>query len=211
MKIKVGIADDHQIVVTGLQKMIQDNNSLVLCSVAQNGRTLLDNLRKQQPDVLLLDIQMPDQQGDELTRIISKQYPKIKILVLTNMDQIFYVRHLIKNGATGYLLKSTDSDTLFEAITAVYRGEQYIDKSLQQQIDAELLDLDKAQGIPTLTRREQEILELIADELTSAAIAKKLFITLSTVENHRINLFLKLGVKNAVGLVKKGKQLGLIK
>ena len=172
MKIKVGIADDHQIVVTGLQKMIQDNNSLVLCSVAQNGRTLLDNLRKQQPDVLLLDIQMPDQQGDELTRIISKQYPKIKILVLTNMDQIFYVRHLIKNGATGYLLKSTDSDTLFEAITAVYRGEQYIDKSLQQQIDAELLDLDKAQGIPTLTRREQEILELIADELTSAAIAK---------------------------------------
>lgn len=211
MKIKVGIADDHQIVVTGLQQMIQDNRSLVLCGVALNGRTLLDNLRKQQPDVLLLDIQMPDQQGDELTRIISKQYPNIKILVLTNMDQVFYVRHLIKNGATGYLLKSTDGDTLFEAIAAVFRGEQYIDKSLQQQIDSELLDLDKAQGIATLTRREQEILELIADELTSAAIAKKLFITLSTVENHRINLFLKLGVKNAVGLVKKGKQLGLIK
>jgi len=209
--IKVSIADDHPIVLNGLQNILKDFRTLEITGVFRNGKELLNGLRRQQPDVLLLDINMPDLQGDELTKIISSNYPQVKVLVLTNIDQIFFVRHLFKNGACGYLLKNAESDTLYEAIKAVYMGIRYIDPALKEKIGQEMFDEAGAPAIPTLTRREQEILELIAEELTSHQIAQKLFITLSTVENHRLNLFLKLGVKNVAGLVRKSVQLGLIK
>lgn len=211
MKIKVAIADDHPIVISGLEKLLDNHPLVTLIHSSKNGNALLNKLKLNTPDVLLLDIQMPGMQGDELAKIISAQFPLIAILVLTNMDQPFHVRNMFKNGAKGYLLKSADQYTLVEAIDTVYKGNQYIDISLRDQMLYEMLDIGKTSNIPTLTKRELEILELIAAEMTSPQIAKKLFISLSTVENHRLNLFFKLNVKNAVGLVRKGVQMGLIK
>jgi DNA-binding NarL/FixJ family response regulator len=212
MKIKVSIADDHPIVLSGLEKMLKEHPLLELCGAFRSGDALLQGLQLVQPDVLLLDIQMPGKQGDELARIISETYPQIALLVLTNMDQAFHVRNMFMHGARGYLLKNADQYVLVEAIETVNRGRQYIDASLREQMLYEMLDTKHTHtSIPTLTKREQEVLELIAEEMTSQQIAKELYISLSTVENHRLNLFFKLGVKNAVGLIRKAIQFGLIK
>lgn len=211
MKIKVSIADDHYIVTNGIATMLKDHPLVELVNVAQNGKMLLQQLREQQPDVLLLDIHLPDIQGDELAKIITEQYPAVAILVLTNMDQVFYVRNMFMNGVKGYLLKSANTPTLLEAIETVSRGNQYIDAAMRDQMAYELLDTRKAQYKPMLTKKEQKILELIAEEMTNSEISKALFISVSTVETHRLNLFFKLGVKNSAGLIRKAIQMGFIK
>ncbi len=211
MKIKVSIADDHPIVIQGIEKMLDNHPLIELIHTSKNGESLLRNLKTALPDVLLLDIQMPGQQGDELAAYVTQHYPEIRIMVLTNMDHPFHVRNMFKHGVKGYLLKSADKYELAEAIDSIYKGSNYIDRLLRDQLLYEVLDNKKAHNIPTITKREKEILDMIASEMTSPQIAKKLFISLSTVENHRSNLFLKLGVKNVVGLISKAAQLGLIK
>lgn len=211
MKIKLAIADDHPIVMNGLEKMLQYHSLIELAFTAPNGTRLLEQLGKEQPDVLLLDIQMPGMQGDELCKIIAEQYPAVAILILTNMDQTFHVRNMFMNGARGYLLKSASEMTLVDAITTVSRGQQYIDENLRERMAYELADSRRAKIKSMLTKREQKILELIAEEKTNEEIAKELFLSRSTVENHRLNLFFKLEVKNAAGLVRKAIQLGFIR
>lgn len=212
MSIRITIADDHHVVVEGLQRMLEGQPKVTICDVCMNGNALMESLAKQQPDVLLLDIQMPGTQGDELAKIITEQYPQVTILTLTNLNQTFHVRNMFLNGAKGYLLKSADQFTLLEAIETVHKGNQFVDPSLREQMLSEMLEnRAKAHSVPVLTQREKEILELIASEYTSAQIGKKLFLSLSTVENHRINIFFKLGVKNVAGLVRKAIQLGIIK
>lgn len=204
------MVDDHLIVANGIATMLKDHPLIELINISKTGTELLKNLKKTQPDVLLLDIQIPDIQGDELAKIVVKEYPKIAIIVLTNMDQVFYVRNMFMNGVKGYLLKSTNTESLVEAITTVNRGNQYIDSAMREQMAYELLDTRKAQTKPMLTKREQKILELIAAELTNTEIASELFVSISTIETHRLNLFFKLGVKNSAGLVMKAIQLGLL-
>ena len=212
MKIKVMIADDHPVVAQGIQRMLEAHGDIEVCGVFRSGELLLKHIQHQQPDVLLLDIQMPGKQGDELAQIIAQSWPGISILALTNLNQPFHVRNMLHSGAKGYLLKSAEQEVLVEAIRAVFEGKQYIDDSMKEQMFQEMLETRaKNNAIPALTQREQEILELIASEYTSQEIAKKLFISLSTVENHRLNILFKLGVKNAAGLVRKAIQLGLIK
>lgn len=210
-KLKLSIADDHPIVINGLEKILKGHSLIDLIYTANEGASLLEKLKQQQPDVLLLDIQMPGLQGDELCKIISDLYPAVAILILTNMNLTFHVRNLFMNGAKGYLLKSTSESVLVEAITAVSRGQQYIDVSLREQMAYEMTDSRRAKIKSMLTKREQKILEMIAEEKTNEDISKELFLSRSTVENHRINLFFKLEVKNAAGLVRKAIQLGLIK
>jgi DNA-binding NarL/FixJ family response regulator len=212
MSITVTIADDHRVVAEGLQRMLEGQPKITIYDVCMNGNQLMLSLEKRLPDVLLLDIQMPGTQGDELAKIITEKYPQVTILTLTNLNQSFHVRNMFLNGARGYLLKSADQFMLIEAIETVHMGNQYIDPSLREQMLHDMLDeRAKANSIPVLTQREKEILELIASEYTSAQIGKKLFLSLSTVENHRINIFFKLGVKNVAGLVRKAIQLGIIR
>lgn len=211
MKISVGIADDHPIVTNGIATMLKGHPLIELCSVSKNGAELMKSLSLKQPQVILLDIQLPDTPGDELAPRIMKHYPGIAILVLTNMNQTFYVRSMFSSGVKGYLLKSADKETLIDAIEKVSRGEQYIDASLKEQMAYEMLDLRRVHDKPILTKREQQILELVANEKTTAEIAGELTLSISTVENHRLNLFFKFSVKNAAGLVRKAIQLGFIK
>ncbi len=210
MKIKVAIADDHQIVLSGIEKLLTDHEHIELIYTASGGKELLQSMQMQQPDILLLDIQMPGMSGNELVRIITADFPAVQVLALTNMDQAFHVRNMFRNGAKGYLLKSADKFILTEAILAVYEGRQYIDAALKDQLLFEALDEKKSGKNTTLTKREQQVLELIAKGKTSPEIARELNLSTSTIENHRLNLFFKLGVKNMIALLNKARQLGLI-
>lgn len=212
MKISVTLTDDHPVVINGIQKMLAEYDHIVICDTCRNEETLMASLSVRQPDVLLLDIQMKGKQGDELALMVSGLYPQIAILALTNLDQTFHVRNMFLNGAKGYILKTTEPYDLIHAIETVHKGIQYIDVSLREQMLQDMLETRAVKNnIPALTKRETEILGLIANEMTSPEIAKKLFVSLSAVENHRLNLLFKLNVKNAVGLVKKAIHLGLIK
>jgi DNA-binding NarL/FixJ family response regulator len=193
--------------------MLLEYPQLELLAACRNEHELLQALEGGQPDVLLLDVQMQGKQGDELAAIVSQKYPDIAILVLSNLDQAFHVRNMFMSGAKGYVLKTAEPDCLMEAIETVYNGEQYLDPALKNRMLSDLVLDTRAteHAIPALTVREKEILELIAEEMTSQEIANKLFISLSAVENHRLNLLFKLNVKNAVGLVRKAIQLGMIR
>jgi DNA-binding NarL/FixJ family response regulator len=211
MKIKIVIVDDHNVVVSGLQNMLRDHAHIQVISTYNSGSELLEGLKKQQPDVLLLDIQLPDITGDELTSTVTAQYPDIGILIMTGFDTTYHVKNLLQKGAQGYLLKNTAEATLIEAIEAVAAGSQFIDPSLREQLLQDLLKNKKqVSGKPVLSRREKDVLTLIMEEYTSQEIADKLFLSLRTVENYRINLLQKLHVKNTAGLVKVAIQMGLL-
>jgi DNA-binding NarL/FixJ family response regulator len=181
MKIKVSTLDDHPVVINGIRNMLSEYDQVEILDTCTDEKTLLDLLVVRQPDVLLLDVQMQNQQGDELAAIISKKHPEIAILALSNLNQTFHVRNMFMSGVKGYVLKTAAPDQIVEAIECVYNGQQYIDPALRNSMLSDLLvdSRAKAHDIPALTSREKEILELVAEELTSQEIAKKLFISLS--------------------------------
>lgn len=205
--IRIAIADDHSLVTNGLQKIFSTSTEVEIIGTYSNGDQLLAGLQQQQPDVLLLDIQMPGKNGIELAGMVHKQYPEIKMIALTNVEIIYQVRKMMKQGCMGYLLKDVDADTLFSAIQQVYNGETVVHEKIKTDLTNSLLANNQPQQI---TRREIEVLQLIAQELTTAQIAEKLFISFATVENHRNRMLQKLGVKNTAGLIKKGMEQGLI-
>ncbi|WP_214227344.1 response regulator transcription factor [Pedobacter sp. B4-66] len=209
--ITIGIADDHLLVIQGIKAMLAKKSHLSIVFAAENGKSLFDNLKIAQPDVLLLDIQMPDVSGIDLCQQVAKDYPSVKIVALTNMDESFYVKQMIRNGAAGYLLKNTDQFTMIEAIEEVMMGNQYLDKQIQKNLMEEML-LGKKRSAQQvmLTKRELEILGLIAKEFTNHEIAESLFISLRTVQTHRLNISHKLNAKNMVSLVKEAYKRGLI-
>lgn len=210
MPIKVAITDDHPLIIKGLQNVINANPELELCGVYSSGKELLDGIDRQLPDVLLLDIQLPDQMGNDICSIILKKYPKLAIIALTNMDTVYYVKEMIQHGCLGYLTKGADEATLTQAIIQVYNGEQFIEAGLKEQwMDSMIQKRNQARS-PQLTQREKEILQLIAHEYTNQQIADKLFLALRTVENHRLNISQKLNSKNTVGLIKTALRMGLI-
>jgi len=210
MSIKIAITDDHPLIIKGLMDVINANPHFELCGVYTSGADLLNGLSHQVPDVLLLDIQLPDKMGNELSRIVNKQYPKIAILALTNMDTIYYLKEMLQHGCMGYLTKHTDEAILTQAIMQVYNGEQFIENGLKEQLADSILQKRNQLKSPQLTQREKEILQLIAREYTNQQIADKLFLALRTVENHRLNISQKLNCKNTVGLIKTALRMGLI-
>lgn len=205
--INVAIADDHSIVLNGLQKILALHPDIKVTDVYLNGDSLLEGLEVKQPDVLLLDIQMPGKNGIEVAGIISKKFPDVKMIALTNVDILIQVKKMLQKGCLGYLLKDASPEILVEAIKTVHTGEQFLYEPLSRQ----LVNNFFSQNSKQLTRREKEILQLITEEHTNQEIADKLFLSLRTVENHRNNLLQKLDVKNTAGLVKIAIQEGLVK
>ncbi len=211
MKTKIIVVDDHPIVVTGLRYLLSNCADMEITGSYTNGKELLRALTVTVPDILLLDIHLPEQQGDELATIIKTKYPTLKILALTNSDSLYHVKNMLKKGADGYVLKTTSEDILIDAIRAVCAGKLYIEPSLKEKIVMESLEIksDFAQQ-PVLSRTEKEILECIAADMTSQQIADKIFLSKRTIDNYRLSLLSKLGAKNSAGLVKKAIQMGLI-
>jgi DNA-binding NarL/FixJ family response regulator len=210
MSIKVFIADDHPLILQGIEQLLSRNgDEIELLGSFEDGASLLQQLPWQQPDVILLDIQMPGRDGYNLCKFISDNYPDVPILALTNNEHIESVRHIISLGARGYLLKTSPPSMLIEAIKTVSRNQEFIDPALHTR----LVNFSLRSNMPVaikLTRREKEILQLMATNHTSKDIAEKLFLSKRTVDNHRFNLLAKLDVKNAPALVKKAIELGLL-
>lgn len=211
MKIKIAIADDHPLVINGLHHILGNCTDMEVIGSYPSGKELLADLMIKQPDVLLLDISMPGQTGDELAEIISEKYPDIKMLALTNLDNVYYIKNMLRKGVHGYILKTTREEILLNAIRSVHRGEQFLEPVLKEKVvhDA-LLAKRQVAANPILSRREKEVLQFIASNLTSQQIADKLFVSKRTIDNHRLSLLMKLDAKNVAALVKKGIQMGLI-
>lgn len=205
--IHIAIADDHALILNGLQKIIAVDPDMQVTGAYLDGTSLLNALAQHQPDVLLLDIQMPGRNGIELAGIISKRYPAVKIIALTNIEILPQVKKMMRQGCSGYLLKDVEPAALIAAIRKVYEGEEVIHERLRTALNKNLFASNNANVI---TRREVEILRLIADEHTNPEIAEKLCISLHTVENHRNHILQKLGVKNTAGLIRKAIEQGLI-
>jgi len=211
MSIRVAIADDHPIAGSGLKKILNDFPHIRVEAIYGTGKDLLEGLRKEQPDVLLLDMHLPDLEGPALARDILKRYESLRILVLSSSDIIVQVKKMLQLGCMGYLLKDSDDVTIVKAIETVYEGGQFLSPVLQQRLLGDLFrnkQTDRYQA--HLTRREKEILQLITREFTNQEIADKLFISLHTVDNHRSSLLQKMQAKNTAGLVRKAIEHGLI-
>jgi len=209
--ITVAIADDHPLILQGLHTLLSGQQGIHVTATYRNSRDLLEGIVQEKPNILLLDIQMPGKNGIELAGIVTQTCPETGIIALTNLNGSFYIKSMLNKGVKGYVLKDSDETVLLEAIAAVYKGLSYLDPSLRDRAWQDMVKTKK--GPPaqhTLTRREKEILRLIASEYTSEEIADKLFLSYRTIETHRTNLMLKLGTKNMVGLVKAAIQMGLM-
>lgn len=210
--IKVAITDDHPLVIDGLLNALGDVPEMVITGTYTNGAALLNGLKDILPDVLLLDLQLPDKKGTELVPVLLQQYPNLNILILSGIEASPYIREMMQKGCKGYLLKSnTDKAVLTTAIRKVYNGGIYLEAGIKEQLLHEMLivkrKIDKLN--PRITQREREVLNLIMEELTNQEIADKLFISLRTVETHRYNLLQKLNAKNTAGLLRIAREMGL--
>lgn len=211
MSIKLAITDDHLLVISGIKAMLAPYPHISVVYESNRAGALMAALPAIQPDVLLLDIQMPEIDGIELCKQVRKKHPSVKVIAISSFMESHYIKQMLRNGAAGYLLKGTDPETLIRAIEQVHAGEQFLDKVIRHQLVNEVITGQKRTGyeIP-LTRREKEILKLIADEYSNQEIADLLFISLRTVETHRLNLTQKLAVKNTAGLVKEAMKRGIV-
>jgi DNA-binding NarL/FixJ family response regulator len=210
--INIVIVDDHPLVINGVKDMLSSLPHMVVRNTYINGKSLLEGLQEHLPDVLLLDINLPDIRGEELMVKINKIYPNLKVITLTNFDNTLYASRMMHNGAKGYLLKNVEKQVLISAIESVYNGGKFIAPELEQRIAELQKKLSKsAYAKASLTPREIEILKLLAKGQTNQQIADTLFLSKRTVENYRLNLSTKLEVNNTAGLVKYAMENGLDK
>lgn len=210
-RIRIAFVDDHEVVINGLKAMFANFSEIDVLFTANNATSLFAQLQESQPDVILLDIQLPEMSGVDICKQLHREYPQIKVVAFSSFDDTHYIKQIIRNGASGYLLKNADQQTILTAIKTVLNGEEYIDESIKKILIQESISGQRRSlfDIP-LTKREKEILQLIANGLSNQEIADKLFISLRTVETHRFNLTQKLDVKNAAGLVKEAIKRGLV-
>ncbi|HNQ83521.1 MAG TPA: response regulator transcription factor [Bacteroidales bacterium] len=210
--IKILVADDHQLLIDGIKTALANIQDIVVAGEAYNGQEVIDQLDAGlSVDVLLLDINMPEMDGLQCTKLVSKQYPKVKILILTQYDEKRLVKQLVKHGASGYLLKDSGRDILEKAIRAVVRGEKYFCERLAIRLISQ--ELDEEKGNPLFSKfseREIEILRLIAEEYSTQQIADKLFLSYHTIESHRSRMISKAGVRNSAGLVRWANENGYL-
>ncbi|GDX47277.1 MAG: response regulator [Bacteroidota bacterium] len=218
MPIQVYIADDHHLFIAGVKALLSEVPELELAGDAENGRALLDLLTLKKVDVILMDINMPVMSGVETTKKIKELYPEIKILALTMFDDTLHINEMINAGASGYLLKNAGKEELVTAIKKVYAGEKYVSNEVSVKLIERMFnkEQEKTSTVASntrkseLTKREIEIIKLIAQEMTNAEIAAKLNNSPMTIITHRKNLLRKLGVKNTAGLIKYAMQNGLV-
>lgn len=202
--IKVAIVDDHKILTEGLQNMITDSGIATVIGVAHSIAECRLSLGFWKPDVLLLDVGLPDISGLDFCKEIKEQFPEIKILALTTHNEYAVVRQMLDNGASGYLIKNAMPDEVLAGIETVVAGEIF----LCHEIDL-LMKRPPEKNI-WLSQRERELLKLISEGLTNGEIADKIFLSPETIRGYRKNLLLKLGAKNTAVLVKMAIEQKLI-
>lgn len=213
--IKLVIADDHEIFRDGFKLMLSKFPEIILVGEAGNGRELLDLIEKENPDVILTDIKMPVMDGIEAAKKIVELYPDKGIIGLSMYDDDELIIEMLEAGAKGYLIKNAGKDQIIEAIKTVYNDEPYYCRTtsskLTQMIAKSRFNPYKKTEKAEFSEREKEIIACICDEMTNKEIGDKLFISVRTVEGHRLKILEKMNVKNTVGLVVYAIKNGIVK
>ncbi|MBV4360489.1 response regulator [Pinibacter aurantiacus] len=203
MAISIFIVDDHYMVIEGIRSLFQHEKNVVWLGHATNAASCLAFLKQQLPDIILLDINLPDKSGIDLCKEIKTLYPTVCVIGLSTFNQQSFIEKMMANGASGYVLKNATQKELMDSFETVMKGRAYLSHEVAQMLRSN----EAADDAPVLTRREKEVLELIAEGLTNNEMAEKLFVSASTIDTHRKNLLMKLNAKNTAELVK----LALIK
>ena len=203
--IKILVVDDHSMVIEGMRAILEKIPLVKLSATANNAIEAVATLREHLVDIAFVDINMPDISGIELCEKIKKEFPDVHVLALSTFKQRSYVSEMIKNGASGYLLKSAGKEKIEEAIQTVLTGKMYF----SMDINNHTTEISSNEP-PTLTRREKEILQLISEGFINNEIAEKIFVSAYTVDTHRKNLLAKFEVSNTAMLITKAANYGLI-
>jgi len=216
-EIRVLIADDQQLVREGLHLLLEMIPGICVVGEAANGAQAVERARQLEPDVVLMDVQMPKLDGVAATRQIQETYPEVKVIILTTFDADEYVFEGLRAGAVGYLLKDVPSEQLAEAIRAAARGEAFIHPSVTRKVVAELTRLTERERVrreqplvEPLSPREIEVLALLAEGLSNQEIADRLTIAPGTVKNHVSNILSKLSARDRTRAVLRAQELGLL-
>jgi DNA-binding NarL/FixJ family response regulator len=213
-KIKIAIADDFKIFREGLKVGLSADDAMEVLFEADNGEELVKALETNTPDVIIMDLKMPLMDGMEATKIVRKNYPQIKVLVVSMYEDDKFIIHLMENGANGYLLKNAEPDEIRRAIYSVYENGYYFNDLVNKALLKKLVLKNNLkpsfnQNID-LTEREQEVLKLICEEKTAAEIGKEIFLSPRSVEGIRQRLIEKVGVRNTAGLVMFAVKNGIV-
>lgn len=206
--IKIMIVDDHQLFREGIVSLLSKDEDIDIIGEASSAEELFSKLNSQQPDVILMDISMGEMDGLEAIRQAHDTYPNIRFIVLTMHAEGQYVVKAVRNGAYGYLLKNADEKELKEAIHTVYQEKKYFNSEISQLMIGNMALEGEAHK--KLSKREREVLSLVANGKTTKEIADELFVSTRTVETHRVNMMKKLKVQNTAELIKKAAHLKLI-
>ncbi|HMG68632.1 MAG TPA: response regulator transcription factor [Chitinophagaceae bacterium] len=206
--IRVFIVDDHPVVIEGIHSLLQNEKDIAWVGQAMNAQSCLGFFVNNTADVVLMDISLPGMDGVDLCAVMKEKYPGVFILGLSTFNQGLYIKKMMENGASGYILKNSSREELIKAIHAVSGGDIFF----SGEVGEVLADYQKSSKgeLPLLTSREKEILELIAEGFTNPQIAEKIFLSPFTVDSHRKNLLAKLNVKNTASLIKLAVENKLI-
>ncbi len=207
MSIRILVVDDHPVVRDGLRGMLQGQPDLAVVGEAADGREALTAVRGHDPDVVLMDLNMPGMDGVEAIRRLAAEHPRVRVLVLTTYDDDLNIVRALESGAIGYLLKDVPREELFRAVRTAARGESV----LAPRVAARLLGRLRAPEPQAPSERETEVLALVARGLTNRAIARQLRISEATVKTHLVHLFTKLGVDDRTAAVTAALERGLLK
>lgn len=212
--VKLGIVDDHKIFRNGLKATLEDCGDFEIILEASNGKELVGLLATKTPDVILMDIKMPEMDGIQTTAYVHQHFKGIKVLALSMFNEDKYIVDMMKAGASGYLLKNAEPEEIIEAVSTVYTKGFYFNEHLSITLIKQLVGNDpveSAAGNKTdLNEREIEVLKLVCQEYSNQEIADKIFLSIRTVEGYRARLFEKTGSKNLVGLVIYAIKRGII-
>jgi two-component system response regulator NreC len=210
--INVLIADDHAIVRTGLRALLRSEPDLQLAGEATGGYEAIELVGKTHPDILILDLSMPDLDGIAVTRQLKPQYPDLRILILTVHEDEAMLREAIRAGASGYIVKRAAEAELIAAIETIRRGDLYVDPAMLRVLLVESTEprTEQPASPDPLTPRETDVLKLIVQGYTNRQVGEELGISVRTVEGHRANLLEKLGLRTRVELVRYARDRGLI-
>lgn len=204
-KIRIAIADDHHILLDGLKAMLSKQKDIEVVGTYGNGQELFDDILKAEPQIALVDINMPEMNGHVLTQKIKEFYPSIYVVALSMHDDAGHIMEMIEAGVSGYLLKNVNDKELLDAVRTVMLGKMYFSAEVSEKITAMVVSQQRKSDQPEeprLTERELEILKLVANEYSNAKIAETLFISERTVETHRKNMLRKTNNKTIVGLLR---------
>ena len=216
-KIKVGLADDHTILRHGLESIIKQEQDIEVIGEASNGIETLKLVETKRPDILILDIAMPKLNGIEATKHIKRDFPETKIIILSMYDDQEYIYELFSCGISGYLSKESVSQDLITAIRLVFKGDFYLSPSISKKVidifvllkQGKNMEIQSSKGV--ITKRENEILQYIAEGMSSKEIGELLNISMKTVDTHRNNIMKKLNIHRKTELVKYAIEQGIIK